>query len=184
MPPADAALKAVPITKLDDPAVSFLRGRLAWQSLKKEQSEKGSKNYDLSDARKYWEMARKGQPKSVPYLSALGFAYYMEGNYGRANNAWFEALQVKTASQSGGNVAPGTPDKETLTIYAGLALGLRQEAQKQPAQQRASLLSRSLNMRQYVMSNDPVNFQPDALSQNWLWTEKAIQDWRSLLAAK
>jgi len=29
-----------------------------------------------------------------------------------------------------------------------------------------------------------VNFQPDALSKNWLWTEKAIQDWRSLLAAK
>lgn len=184
LPPADAALKAVPITKLDDPAVSFLRGRLAWQSLKKEQTERGSKNYDLSDARKYWEMARKGQPKSVPYLSALGFAYYMEGNYGRANNAWFEALQVITASQSGVNAAPGTPNQETLTIYAGLALGLRQEAQKQPAQQRASLLSKSLNMRQYVMSNDPVNFQPDALSKNWLWTEKAIQDWRSLLAAK
>ena len=184
LPPAEAALGAVPIAKLDDPAVSFLRGRLAWQSLKKEQNGTGSKNYDLSDARKYWEMARKGQPKSVPYLSALGFAYYTEGNYGRANNAWFEALQVITASQSGGNVAPGTPNRETLNIYAGLALGLRQEAQKQPAAQRASLLSKSLNMRQYVMSNDPVNFQPDALSKNWLWTEKAIQDWRSLLAAK
>lgn len=184
LPPAEAALAAVPVTKLDDPAVSFLRGRLAWQSLKKEQSERGSKNYDLSDARKYWEMARKGNPKSVPYLAALGFAYYTEGNYGRANNAWFEALQLKTASQSGGNVPQATPDQETLTIYAGLALGLRQEAQKQPTAQRASLLSKSLNMRQYVLSNDPVNFQPDALSQNWLWTEKAIQDWRSLLAAK
>lgn len=184
LPLAEAALKAVPVAKLDDPAVSFLRGRLAWQFLKKEQSERGTKNFDLSDARKYWEMARKGQPNSVPYLTALGFAYYMEGNYGRANDAWFEALQLKTASQSGGNVPQATPDKETLTIYAGLALGLRQEAQKQPVDQRSSRLSKSLNMRQYVMSNDPVNFQPDALSRNWLWTEKAIQDWRSLLAAK
>ena len=176
---ADAALAVVPKSRLDDPAVSFLRGRLAWQSIKK-----GSKDYDLSDARRYWETARKGQPKSVKYLTALGFAYYAEGNYARANNAWFDALQVIKESQAGATVAKDNPKGETLTIYAGFALGLRQEAQKQPADKRASLLSKSLNMRQYVMNNDPVNFNPDALSKNWLWTEKTIQEWRSLLGAK
>lgn len=176
---ADAALAVVPKSRLDDPAVSFLRGRLAWQSIKK-----GSKDYDLSDARRYWETARKGQPKSVKYLTALGFAYYAEGNYARANNAWFEALQALKESQAGATLAKDNPQGETLTIYAGFALGLRQEAQKQPADKRASLLSKSLNMRQYVMSNDPVNFNPDALSKNWLWTEKTIQEWRSLLGAK
>ena len=176
---ADAALAVVPKSRLDDPAVSFLRGRLAWQSIKK-----GSKDYDLSDARRYWETARKGQPKSVKYLTALGFAYYAEGNYARANNAWFEALQVIKESQAGATVAKDNAKGETLTIYAGFALGLRQEAQKQPADKRASLLSKSLNMRQYVMNNDPVNFNPDALSKNWLWTEKTIQEWRSLLGAK
>src|SRR5919202_1350976 len=175
---ADAALAVVPKSRLDDPAVSFLRGRLAWQSIKK-----GSKDYDLSDARRYWETARKGQPKSVKYLTALGFAYYAEGNYARANNAWFDALQVIKESQAGATVAKDNPKGETLTIYAGFALGLRQEAQKQPADKRASLLSKSLNMRQYVMNNDPVNFNPDALSKNWLWTEKKIQEWRSLLGA-
>lgn len=173
------ALAFVPKSRLDDPAVSFLRGRLAWQSI-----EQGSKDFDVSDARRYWEIARKGQPKSVKYLTALGFAYYAEGNYARANNAWFEALQAMKESQAGGNVAQDTPSRETLTIYAGFALGLRQEAQKQPADKRASLLSKSLNMRQYVMNNDPVNFNPDALSKNWLWTEKTIQEWRSLLGAK
>ena len=176
---ADAALAVVPKSRLDDPAVSFLRGRLAWQSIKK-----GSKDYDLSDARRYWETARKGQPKSVKYLTALGFAYYAEGNYARANNAWFDALQVIKESQAGATVAKDNAKGETLTIYAGFALGLRQEAQKQPADKRASLLSKSLNMRQYVMNNDPVNFNPDALSKNWLWTEKTIQEWRSLLGAK
>jgi hypothetical protein len=39
-------------------------------------------------------------------------------------------------------------------------------------------------MRQYVMTNDPANFQPEALSNNWVWSEKAIQDWRSLLAIR
>jgi len=43
-------------------------------------------------------------------------------------------------------------------------------------------LNESLKLRQKVMSDDAVNFQPDALSKNWLWSQKAIQDWRSLLA--
>jgi hypothetical protein len=62
-------------------------------------------------------------------------------------------------------------------------MGLRQSAQKQPAAKRRSLFSESLKLRKKVIGDDPVNFQPDALSKNWLWSEKTIQDWRSLLAA-
>ena len=179
---ADAALAVVPQSQLDDPTVSFLRGRLAWQSIKK-----GSKDYDVTDARRYWETAHKGQPKSVTYITALGFAYYAEGNYERANNAWFEALTLSQKAQAGADVS-GHSAKQTkqddLNIYAGLALGTWKSAQKPTTPNRASLLSKALNMRQYVMTNDPVKFQPDALLKNWLWTEKAIQDWRSLLVAK
>jgi len=152
---------------------------LAWQSV-----QAGSKDFNVYDARRYWEWARKGNPQSSAYLTALGFAYYAEGNYERANNAWFEALNLIQESQAAAKVAKTKPNQDVLTIYAGLALGLRQEAQKQPAAKQASLLSKALNMRQYVTTNDAVNFQPEALSKNWLWTEKAIQDWRSLLEMK
>ncbi|HEY9673318.1 MAG TPA: CHAT domain-containing protein [Waterburya sp.] len=176
---ADAALAVVPKARLDDPAVSFLRGRLAWQSLKK-----GSKDYDLSDARRYWETAHKNQPKSATYLMALGFAYYAEGNYERANNAWFDALTLIQKAPGTVDAASNSAKKQELTTYAGLALGLRQSAQKQPPEQRRRFLSESMKLRQKVMTDDPVNFQPVALSKHWLWTDKTIQDWRSLLAAK
>jgi hypothetical protein len=179
LPKAKAVLNAVTEPHSENPAVYFLKGRLAWQSV-----QAGSKDFNVYDARRYWEWARKGNPQSSAYLTALGFAYYAEGNYERANNAWFEALQLMQESQAAAQVAKNAPNQDTLTIYAGLALGLRQEAQKQPAAKRASLLSKALNMREYVTSNDSVNFQPEALSKNWLWTEKAIQDWRSLLEMK
>jgi hypothetical protein len=35
-----------------------------------------------------------------------------------------------------------------------------------------------------VLNSDSVNFQVDKLAKNWLWTEKAIEDWRSLLQEK
>jgi hypothetical protein len=177
LPQAKAALDAVPKSKLDDPAVNFLKGRLAWQSI-----QAGSKDYSLDDARRFWETAQKGQPNSPNYLNALGFAYYAEGNYDRANQAWWDALSQVKKETAAADVAGNSKSRETLNIYAGLALGLRQSAQKQPDAKQASLLSKSLQLGQFVMDNDPVNFQPDALSKNWLWSEKAIQDWRSLLA--
>ncbi len=178
LPQAKAALDAVPKSQLDNPGVSFLRGRLAWQSVKA-----GSQDYDLSDARRYWETAHKAQPKSSAYLNALGFAYYAEGNFEQANNAWFKALYLMQESQAGAGAAGEPANREALDIFAGLALGLRQSAQKQPADKRSRLLNESLKYRQYVMTKDPVNFQPDALYKNWLWSEKAIKDWRSLLAS-
>jgi hypothetical protein len=176
---ADAALAVVPNEKLEDPAVSFLRGRLVWQSI-----QSGNQDYAVSDARRYWETAIKAQPKSSSYLNALGFAYYAEGEYERANNAWWEALNQSETRQGTTNLASDQVKQEMLTTYAGLALGMWKSAQQLPAEQRSRLLNESLKLRQKVMTDDPVNFQSDALSKNWLWSEKAIQDWRSLLAVR
>jgi hypothetical protein len=173
---AQAALEAVPKAQIDNPDISFLRGRLAWQSI-----QSGSKDFAVSDARRYWEVAQKEQPQSIEYLTALGFAYYAEGNYERANNAWYEALALMETAPT---ATPSTAQNQNLSAYAGLALGLWKDAQKQPANKRESLLSKSLKTRQYVMSTDPINFQPQNLSKNWLWTEQAIQDWQALLAVK
>lgn len=176
---AEAALKAVPNSQLDNPTVSFLRGRLAWQLV-----QAGNKDYDLSDARRYWETAHNNQPKSSAYLTALGFAYYSEGNYDRANQAWFDALYLTEAAQGTAGSPGQALNKEVLTIYAGLALGLQKSAQEQSADKRANLLNESRKLRQKVMKDAPADFQPDALGklENWLWTEQAIQDWQSLVA--
>ncbi|MFB8790659.1 MAG: CHAT domain-containing protein [Potamolinea sp.] len=179
LPQAKAALSAVPKAKLDEPAVSFLRGRLAWQFVKK-----GNKDFALSDAQGFWYTAHKAEPKAVRYLNALGFAYYAQGKFDKANEAWLEVLKLSEPTQGKAKVAGDTAKKEALNTYAGLAMGLWQTAQKQPANQRGKLLNKALGLRQQVMTTDPVNFQPDALSKDWLWSEKAIQDWRNLLVVK
>ncbi|MBW4648818.1 MAG: CHAT domain-containing protein [Kastovskya adunca ATA6-11-RM4] len=175
--PAEAALAVVPPQQIDHPEISFLKGRLAWQAV-----QAGSKDYAVGDARRYWETANQKQANSSKYLNALGFAYYVEGNYDRANQAWFDALYSLEEQQVAAIKTGKTPTTETLTIYAGLALGLRQLAQKQPTEKQEHLLDESFKLRQKVLSEDPINFQPDALSQRWIWPETAIADWRSLLA--
>jgi CHAT domain-containing protein/tetratricopeptide (TPR) repeat protein len=174
---ADAALSAVPREQLDSPAISFLRGRLAWQLI-----QTGSDDYAIDDVRRYWETASDRQPNSATYLNALGFAYYAEGDYDRANQAWFDALYRTEEAQVAESGAVDTQNRELLTTYAGLALGLWKSAEGLPADKRASLLNEALKLRQKVLSEAPADFQPDALSQNWLWMPEAIQDWQELLA--
>lgn len=179
LPQAKAALDAVPQTQLDQPIVSFLRGRLAWQFI-----QQGSKDYNIDDARRYWEIAVKGNPNSAEYYKALGFAYYAEGDFNRANNAWLDALTHLGKSNNESDIAGVTAKQDELNVYAGLALGFWKSAQKQSEPKRANLLNESLKLRQKVQTDDPVNFQPEALSKNWLWSESAIEDWSQLVAVK
>jgi CHAT domain len=172
LPQAEAALNDVPIDKQDNPKILFLKGRLAWQStLRKD------KKFSVDDARRYWELAVKKDPNSLVYHNALGFAYYEEGDFNRANQAWSDALELLSKQTA-------SPDKPELTTYAGLALALRQMAKNQPANNQRTLINKALKLRQLVVSQDPVNFQTEALSNNWLWSEKAIQDWKGLIAAE
>ncbi|MBW4488637.1 MAG: CHAT domain-containing protein [Trichocoleus desertorum ATA4-8-CV12] len=200
LPQASAALAAVPNTVIDDPAVSFLRGRLAWQSM-----QTGNQDYSVDDARRYWETAVRQQaeaeqpdaPTLALYQNALGFAYYGEGNWERANRAWFQALYLQeettapvsaaetvapptTAASPGATIAAQPIKQENLMAYAGLALVIAKSAQNQPAEQRASLQNEAAKLYQKVMTENPVAFQPEALSKNWMWTEAAINDWVAL----
>jgi len=174
LPQAKAALDSTPKQQLDKPAISFLRGRLAWQSIATQ-----SKDFSVDDARRFWELAVKKEPNNPLYLKALGFAYYEEGNFDRSIKVWFDALSLSEQRQAVGEV----DKKDTLDTYAGLALALRKSAQKQPADKRERLLNEVMKLRQKVMTEDSIDFQPEALSKNWMWSEKAIQDWRSLISA-
>ncbi|MCL1466521.1 tetratricopeptide repeat protein [Argonema galeatum] len=189
---AKAALAAVPKQQKDNPAINFLYGRLAWQSVRA-----GDKSYSVDDARRYWETAA-GSLKSPLYYNALGFAYYAKGNLTRANQAWFEALYLTQEQQAAktelanretaGNFAPiptnSVASRDALTAYAGLALVLKLEALDQPADKRSRLMNEALKLRQKVIRDDSPHFQPNTLKANWLWTEQAIKDWRSLLQQK
>ncbi|MDP5337925.1 MAG: CHAT domain-containing protein [Nodularia sp. (in: cyanobacteria)] len=181
---AEASLNLVPQNQLNDPSVNFFKGRLAWQFVSTE-----DKKYSIDDARRYWESAVKSQPDSLLYNNALGFAYYAEDNLNRANNSWFKALDLALKQQNTAStevVAINTQlSQEALISYAGLALGLYTSASSQPASDKQrQYLNEAIKLRQTVITNEPVKFQVNQLSKNWLWSEKAIENWRSLLQEK
>ena len=177
---AETALKLVPNKQADDPSVNFYKGRLAWQSI-----QTGDNNYSVDDARRYWETAAKAKPESPLYNNALGFAYYTEGNLNRGNDSWFKALNLALKEQNTQSRSTKTAvPQDALTSYAGLALGLYKSALSQSNGKQTQYLKEAIKLRQMVVKSDPVNFQVDKLAKNWLWTEKAIADWRSLLQEK
>ena len=175
---ARTALEAVPNDQLDRPEISFIRGRLAWQEV-----QQGNPNYSLNDARRYWEWATANQGNNPIYYNALGFAYYAEGNLERANASWLKALELLSASSNPQQLTQEvcSTSADTLTACAGLALVITKYAQNQAPTQQARSLAWAVSLHQMVMQGDPVNFQPQALGMNnWLWTEAAIEEWRSL----
>ncbi len=177
---AETALKLIPSKQADDPSVNFYKGRLAWQSIQTRDN-----NYSVDDARRYWETAAKAKPESLLYNNALAFAYYTEGNLNRANDSWFKALNLALKEQNSDSTSTNTAvPQDALTSYAGLALGLYKSALSQSSGKQTQYLNEAIKLRQMVLKSDPVNFQVDKLAKNWLWTEKAIEDWRSLLQEK
>ncbi|MDZ8056175.1 MAG: cell division protein HetF [Aulosira sp. ZfuVER01] len=184
LPPAQAALNLVPQKQANNPAVNFFKGRLAWQFVQIK-----DKKYSVDDARRYWESAVQADPDSFLYNNALGFAYYAEENLNKANDSWFKALnlalkQQNLTSSTSASIKSATIPKDALTSYAGLALGLYKSASKQSTDKQSQYMNEAIKLRQMVMKDDPLNFQVNKLSNNWLWTEKAIADWRSLLQEK
>ncbi|AFZ59871.1 CHAT domain-containing protein [Anabaena cylindrica FACHB-243] len=177
---AETALALIPTKQTEDPSVNFLRGRLAWQF-----AQTRDNKYSFDDARRYWEIAVRDQPDSVLYNNALGFAYYAEGNLNRANDAWFKALNLSLNPQNATLTEAESPNPimppAALTSYAGLALGLYKSVNNQPVARQAQYLKEAIKLRQTVIENEPAKFTVEKLAQNWLWTEKAIADWRSLL---
>ncbi|MCC5655914.1 CHAT domain-containing protein [Nostoc sp. XA010] len=177
---AETALKLISSKQADDPSVNFYKGRLAWQSI-----QVGNNNYSVDDARRYWEIAAKANPESLLYNNALGFAYYTEGDLNRGNDSWFKALNLALKEQNTDSTSTKTAvPQDALTSYAGLALGLYKSALSQSSGKQTQYLKEAIKLRQLVIKSDPVNFQVDKLAKNWLWTEKAIEDWRSLLQEK
>nr|WP_202895430.1 cell division protein HetF [Iningainema tapete] len=179
---AKAALDSVSSHQADDAQLNFLKGRLAWQSV-----QAGDSLYSIEDARRFWESAVKANPDSFVYKNALGFAYYTQGKLELANDSWFQALNVAVKQQSKPSasdaaIASQPVPKEALTAYAGLAIGMYKTAPNQPENKRQRYISEAVKLGQKVVKDDPESFQLDKIRKNWLWTQKTVEDWQSLLA--
>lgn len=172
LPFAESALAVIPAAQLDDPEISFLRGRLAWQAI-----FTGDDTYHITDARRYWEVAAKGKPDAIAYKNALGFAYYAEGQTDRANQVWYDALALSDTQTENPDLLQNS---DILNTYAGLALGLQKLSTEASPEQAKILVDKARKLRQTVMNAAPLQFQAQGLSQNWLWSEQAIQDWQKL----
>nr|WP_315862873.1 CHAT domain-containing protein [Trichothermofontia sichuanensis] len=174
---ARAALATVPNRNLSDPRVTFLWGRLIWQSLQTGDPQ----NYTIDDARRYWETAVRDQPNVPAFRNALGFAYLAEGNLERANREWLRSLSLSEQILAQNPPAQNQPlPADMLTAYAGMAIALHQSANQQPPAVQANLRKRADELYRLVTAQAPDAFQLDSLQKNWLWTEASIREWQSL----
>jgi tetratricopeptide (TPR) repeat protein len=166
---AEQALQMVPDAQRDIAPVAFVRGRIAWESF----NSGGMTAGGLDDARRGFEKATQEDPNNALYQNAWGFALYEEGRLDAAIGAWLRANDL--AAQQ-----PNSPD--ALTAYAGLALGLMQDANR-PANKKGNELRRSaLKLRDRALQANPQAFTEEALAKNWLWSQKAMADWQKLTA--
>ncbi len=142
--------------------ISYLRGRLGWQFMQKKMG-----THSIDDVRRYWALAVQKDPNNAQYQNALGFAYYREGNYNGAADAWTQVIKIK----------PNPSD--LATAEAGIALVYWQKSLK-GGKDTASLKAKAIEFRDRVFKARPTEFSDEALGKNWLWTEQMIGDWKKL----
>lgn len=180
---AEQAFQNVPVDKRSTPAMSFLLGRIAWQSI-----QNGNRNYSVEDVERYWQTAEQGGKKDAQIYNALGFVYYAQGDLPRASKAWQRASTLAIAQQKNSPnaaVGKGNPAKQDeLTAYAGLALVSNKPMKNQSDAERNRLRQKAVELRDAVLRQGANDFQINSLAQNWLWNETAIADWKALLAVK
>lgn len=179
---AKAALAAVPVPDSDKPEINFLWGRLMWQAI-----NQGSADYMMDDVRRYWERAVQQRPNSLEYRNALGFAYYSEGKLDQAYQTWLQVLDLEEPAFNEETIQrklaqlKDVNKPQILTAYAGLGLVLMKSTAELPPPEQAMRLSKAVKFCNKVLSEAPEEFKPHLLSQNWLWTNAIIRDWRLLM---
>lgn len=185
LPEAKAALAVVPPELNNESVILFLQGRLAWEFV-----QRGDTNYSIEDARRYWEVALRQNPDSLEYLNALGFALYAEGDSIQAYQLWAQVTEksnvgtnINFQPTATTNISPklSLEKLEYLSAYAGIGLVVMKSAEELPPEEQAVKLSKAIKFRQKVISDAPINFQPEELSRHWMWSENAIRDWQLLL---
>ncbi len=168
---ASEALSAAPAEVTEDARLNFLRGRLAWQGMKAADGQ-----HTLEQALSFWESAVQADPDNLAYQQALMFAYYS------ADDA--RSLEKALQTWSTANANPAITQAEIIDFKALTALVMQKRADDKSDPKRDNFLLTAVLRYQEVMSRDPQRFTPEALAQNWLWTEEAIKGWQALSQIK
>ena len=163
---AQTALESATAAQREIAPIAYLQGRLSWQF-----AQKGETIHSVQDARRFFAIATQKNPNSAAFQNALGFAYYTENDIPRATDAW---TQTQTLTQK-----EPTPSLEAATADAGLALNYWQAAQK-GGKDSPRLKAEAVKLRDRALKARPSDFTDDALSKNWLWTQKMIADWKQV----
>jgi tetratricopeptide (TPR) repeat protein len=168
---AEGALATVPPGQLEVASISYMRGRVAWESVRRK-----SGNASLEDARRYWFTAAKNQPTNPTYQNAIGFALYTEGKTELAKEYWTKAATL-AAQQDNSGGANNNPEK--ATAEAGQALVLAREGATKPDR-----LKQALELRDRLVQSNSNSFTDKSLADDWRWSEAAIGDWKKLASLK
>ncbi|MEO0825549.1 MAG: CHAT domain-containing protein [Cyanobacteria bacterium J06639_16] len=186
---AQEALDAASPRQLTNPEILYLRGRLQWQ-----QGQKDNLDFDLNDVLRSWQQAVADTRKTketltarVNYNTALGFAYYAQGDFPAAVDTWKEVIRLNNERYR--QLAPDGSDEDfavqelPFDAYAGLAIALYNMAQTTPDPNQSDFIRDARKSYCLVVTSDPSRFgTASGLSgdSNWLWGPAQIKDWQTI----
>lgn len=175
---AQRAIATIAPQHLDQPDIAFVRGRLAWQNSRRQDSEASP-----NDALRAWTQATEARPDFLEAWVAQGFAAYVLGDDNQATTAWSRALdldreQLRSRDPDGQRQVASAYTSDAL---AGLAMARQRQSQQAIDQEQSRLRQEAHSYFLRTTSIDPGFLDVSRLSQHWLWTPDLIENWRTSL---
>lgn len=164
------------------PTLFFSKGQLQWAMIKTNDPALGVKPADAATS---WEDALTANPDWLDAQVALGFARYEQDLMANAIALWEDAIRNET-EQSVPTVTFDADDRRwpmQLHAYLGLAIAHHQNANLNVDNaEKANSLAIARDYWQSAIDlagdgNELIN--PEELGDHWLWSEKALIDWRN-----
>jgi tetratricopeptide (TPR) repeat protein len=178
---ASTLLATVNREQQTDARVAFLTGQAQWGNYNQKNTD-----FAASDVSASWTRAIEAEPDWVEAYVALGFAYYEQGNWSEAQNAWQTAIDRanKARPKFADTLVSLQYNREQFiqNAYAGLTLVALKYAQpdNQDLVTQKAYLDEAQRHYIKVINEGYNDFQMPQLSQNWMWSEKALADWENL----
>ena len=173
------ALDNAKSTQERDPIVAFFRGRAQWGL-----ARQGSGDFAAADAMRSWTAGLEEEPDWMEFTMALGFSQLAIDKPEDALGTFQKAIDLAVDQPNGIIYFSNQSAPEyAVNAYAGLAMAaLDQSKIAADPSERAELLDRAVAAYSKVLERAPGEFNEDTLSQNWLWTTKAINKWEQTKA--
>ena len=189
---SDVERESIRISPSLQARLSILEGKLYWQQGIALPYRIGLLN--LKKAQEHWEMMLDEQLPDLLYYNALGFAHYSQKNWQEAAKTWCQALFLIERHQPSVSLcqsidfsSPRTVENsenemlftntDSQTTYAGLALVLYQLGWENSSSEQKE---EAIQLQKKIVTEAPNRFNLEALSQNWLWTDTALKNWRRM----